>query len=126
MEECSVDMGAVAFFVPFYFVAMAMSKGIGLAFAGICEEEVRKKGGLVLRTEVRMWAIGPFPFWFRDSNRTVAKVIYRDRNGEVQQLWGQRKGWFRREHEYNWVYSDGDNRYEHLSLWRGLARFFFT
>ena len=116
-------MGIVLMFVGFWVVGTAMAKGIGLAFAGMWEDEVRRHGGTVLKTRVRLYLKGPYGFFA--ERRTVVKVIYRDRDGTVQQLWGRSKGWFEADHTYTWDYSDGDNEWNQRGLGYRLLEFFF-
>lgn len=116
-------MGFVLMFVGAWIVGTAMSKGLGLAFAGMCEDEVRRHGGTVLKTRVRNLFRGPYGFF--SGKRTVVKVIYRDRDGIVKQLWGMSKGWFEADHTYAWDYSDGDNDWSQRGLGYRFLEFFF-
>lgn len=88
-------------------IGPTIGKGLAQPFAGLCEEEVRRRGGSVLRREVRMFLRGPFG-WFA-GQRHVVKVVYQARDGRVLQLWARAPGLFGAEPDLVWDYDDGNS-----------------
>lgn len=98
---------ALLFFLAFGAISIGVAKGLALPFVHTCEDQVRQAGGTVLKTQVRLFCRGPF-FWSLKTQHIV-KVIYRDPDGQVRQLWGRSGSLFGAD-RFARDYNDGDNR----------------
>jgi len=72
-------------------------------FEAELRQAVEARGGTVLSVYSPVFGNGPW--WFRGKGQMVLKVVYRDADTQLRQLWG-RTGVF--GNDLNWEYDDGE------------------
>ena|GEM_PF-2890489 len=98
------NIAVILIFLLILPLAIYLRKVKQVNFEAELTQAVEARGGTVLSISNKLFRNGPW--WVRGKGRLILKVIYRDAEGQLCQLWGRTGTFF--GNELNWEYNDGE------------------